>query len=119
MFFVWELDGFPCIGVSDSVLFGGIGGKNLTLDDGSEELYRYIPRTSGLRTAMYDKSNIFNYIKFSIFLPKGGGIWIEGPPAWVITSHVNIGYKFYSGGEPILYRIGKTGKFEIFIRESN
>ena len=50
------------------------------------------------------------------FLPKGGGVWIEGPKSELGLNNLN--YKFYSGGRPLLTRRNAvTGRLEIFIRD--
>jgi hypothetical protein len=92
--------------------------RGRVIDDGSELLWNYVPKTRRLKTVRYDGFNIRNYITFiSILLPMGGGVWVEGPTNVALAFYKARGYILCSGGKPLLTRISKTGKVEIFIRD--
>lgn len=89
-YFYANISGLQCIGFIDSGWLGDI-----PVDDGSEQIWRYVPSTHRFRTVMYPWYDIRNYINIYILLPRGGGIWVEGPYATAINN--TIGYILYSG----------------------
>jgi len=87
------------------------------LDDGNEELWYYIPSTRRIYTAGF-LGFIPYYLNIPLFLPKGGGVWVPGPTSYMgLFYYKIIGYRFSSGGKPLLSRINGKGKLEIFIRD--
>lgn len=105
-------------GNSSLLAFSDSCNHGFKLDKGNEELWCHIPSTRRIRTAGL-LGFITYYIGIYLFLPRGGGVWIPGPYSYVGMLYYKIkGYRFYSGGKPLLTRINAKGKLEIFVRDS-
>jgi hypothetical protein len=109
-YFYRFIENRTCLGFTDS-----LRELNITfLDYGNEAIWRYVPAHRTLKTVQFD--SLSQRIKNYFVLPKGGGVWIEGPKSVLDLHYLN--YKFYSCGSPLLTRRNAaTGRLEIFIRQ--